>query len=118
MLVLSPILEGVSEKEAGSLTDTGRRQIIMEPYMVGSIVAILFTLLTIAVSIAAIAFWVWMVIDCATKEPSEGNDKIAWLLIILLTNIVGALIYYFVRRPQRRTAFPTNGIQGLYRRAS
>ncbi|MGD0617690.1 MAG: PLD nuclease N-terminal domain-containing protein [Bryobacteraceae bacterium] len=47
------------------------------------------------------AFWIWMIIDCPTKEPSEGNDKLVWIVIIVFTHIVGALIYYFVRRPRR-----------------
>ena len=53
--------------------------------------------------LAALAtiFWVWVLVDCLTKEPSEGNDKVAWLLFILLVPLVGALIYYFVRRPER-----------------
>jgi hypothetical protein len=55
----------------------------------------------VIINIAGIAFWVWMIVDCATKEPSEGNDKIVWLLIVILTSWIGALIYYFVRRPQR-----------------
>ncbi len=46
-------------------------------------------------------FWIWMIYDCATYEPSEGNDKIAWLLVIIFTNIFGALIYFFARRPER-----------------
>lgn len=46
-------------------------------------------------------FWIWAIVDCASNEPSEGNDKIVWILVIVLTNWIGALIYYFVRRPQR-----------------
>lgn len=42
-----------------------------------------------------------MLIECATKEPSEGNDKLIWLLVIIFTQLIGALIYYYVRRPQR-----------------
>ncbi len=76
----------------------------MDANLIGSLIVILFSFLAICVAIGATVFWVWMVIDCATKEPSEGNDKIVWLLIILLTNIIGALIYYFVRRPQRISA--------------
>ncbi len=45
--------------------------------------------------------WVWTIVDCATKEPSEGNDKIIWILIIIFTHWVGALIYMTVRRPRR-----------------
>lgn len=53
--------------------------------------------------IAALAmiFWIWVLIDCLTKEASEGNDKVAWALFILLIPFVGALVYYFVRRPER-----------------
>jgi hypothetical protein len=53
--------------------------------------------------IAALAtiFWLWVLIDCLTKETSEGNDKIAWVLFILFVPLIGALVYYFVRRPER-----------------
>ncbi|MBP1909829.1 PLDc N-terminal domain-containing protein [Methanolobus bombayensis] len=46
-------------------------------------------------------FWLWMLIDCATKEPSEGNDKLIWIIIIVFTHLLGALVYFFVRRPKR-----------------
>ncbi len=55
----------------------------------------------LALTLAAVGFWIWMLIDCATKEPDTGNDKITWIIIIALTNWIGALIYYFVRRPER-----------------
>jgi hypothetical protein len=47
------------------------------------------------------AFWIWMVIEVATKEPAEDQDKIMWLLIVLLCGGIGAAIYFFVRRPER-----------------
>jgi len=50
----------------------------------------------------ATIFWVWMLIDCAMNEPSEGTDKIVWILIILFTHVIGAAIYFLVRRPRRR----------------
>jgi len=46
-------------------------------------------------------FWMWMLVDCATKESDLGNTKIVWLLIILFTHMIGALLYFFVRRPER-----------------
>lgn len=48
------------------------------------------------------AFWVWVLIDCATKEATEGNTKLAWILIIVLTQWIGALLYFLIRRPERR----------------
>jgi len=53
------------------------------------------------IGILGTIFWIWMIVDCATNEPSEGQDKIIWLLIIVLTHIIGACIYFFVRRPAR-----------------
>lgn len=53
------------------------------------------------VGLALTAFWIWMLVDCATKEPSTGNEKIVWILVIALTGWIGALIYFLVRRPQR-----------------
>jgi len=61
----------------------------------------LFVLLFVALLLGASVFWVFMIIECATKEPAGGNEKLIWILIIIFTHWIGALIYYFVRRPQR-----------------
>ena len=61
----------------------------------------LFGLMFFAIAVLGTIFWIWMLIDCATKEPSTGNDKIVWIVIIALTHWIGAAIYFFVRRPQR-----------------
>ena len=46
-------------------------------------------------------FWIVEIVACVTKESSEGNTKIVWLLIILFTHFLGAALYYFIRRPER-----------------
>ncbi len=56
----------------------------------------------IILSLASFAFWIWMLVDCVTNEPSEGNDKIIWLLVIVFLHFLGALLYLLVRRPQRK----------------
>lgn len=70
---------------------------------------VLFTLnlglLAYVFFIGIFVFWIWMLVDCATKEPNQGNDKIVWVLIIVLTFIIGALLYYIVRRPKRKEEF-------------
>jgi hypothetical protein len=58
-------------------------------------------LLVTALLAACTAFWIWMLVDCITRERNEGNDRIVWLLVILLAQILGALVYFFVRRPER-----------------
>jgi hypothetical protein len=69
------------------------------------IVAFFLFLIFAGMGLAATVLWVWMIIDCATKEPSESNDKIVWILTIIFTHWIGALIYLVVRRPQRMRQF-------------
>lgn len=63
----------------------------------------LFVLIVFGCGILGTIFWIWMLVDCATNEPSEGNDKLVWILIIALTHLLGAMLYFFIRRPQRIT---------------
>jgi hypothetical protein len=61
-------------------------------------------LLILLVVLVAMLFWLWMLIECAIKEPS-GSDKIMWLLIILVGSSLGAVAYFFARRPKRIQQF-------------
>jgi len=56
-------------------------------------------------SVGLIAFWIWMLVDCASNEPSTGNDKLIWILVIVLAGLLGALIYLIARRPQRKAQY-------------
>jgi hypothetical protein len=53
------------------------------------------------IAIFVFIFWLYTLVDCVTKESSEGNDKLVWTLIILLVPLIGSLLYYFMRRPER-----------------
>jgi len=58
-------------------------------------------LLVMAISVVGIIFWILMLIDLVKREDdqfgSESKDqKMLWLLIVLLTSYVGALVYYFM----------------------
>ena len=53
-------------------------------------------------AVAASAFWIWALVDCAMKEPpTQGTNKVIWILIILFTHFLGALLYVLIRRPDR-----------------
>jgi len=64
----------------------------------------LFAMVLWPLFVACFAFWIWMLIDCATQEPDTGNDKLVWIIIVVFTQVVGAAIYYFVRRRPRLLA--------------
>ena len=70
-----------------------------------SLAPLLFIGMVFIFGVLGTLFWIWMLVDCATKEPSQGNDKIVWILVIALTHWLGALIYFLIRRPQRKQRF-------------
>jgi hypothetical protein len=45
-------------------------------------------------------FWVWMLVDCLLNRNMRGS-KICWFLLILFTQWIGALIYFFTACRQR-----------------
>ena len=49
-------------------------------------------------------FWIWMLKECLTSASFEGNDKIAWVIVILFTYLIGAALitsYASARTEQR-----------------
>ncbi|MBZ9627411.1 PLD nuclease N-terminal domain-containing protein [Psychroflexus sp. CAK57W] len=42
----------------------------------------------------------WALIDIARSEFS-GNNKVVWVLIVLFTNFLGAVLYFFIGRKQK-----------------
>ncbi|WP_350343859.1 PLD nuclease N-terminal domain-containing protein [Proteinivorax tanatarense] len=66
----------------------------------------LFSFLIIGtIGIIGTVFWIWALIDVA-KTPTEDfknpNDKLLWILIVVLAHFVGAIIYFFVGRKQKK----------------
>lgn len=64
-----------------------------------------FPLVAILISLAILAFWIYCIIEVATKEPAEDPNKIIWLLVVILINPIGGIIYLLVRRPERRRKY-------------
>ena len=60
-----------------------------------------WALVVLELGLLSFSFWVWMLVEAATKEPSTGNDKLVWVIIILFANVLGAVLYMIARRPQR-----------------
>ena len=58
-------------------------------------------LLLAELALVSTAFWAIVLVDAATNESKQGNDKIVWVLIILLANLLGAFLYIAFRRKRR-----------------
>ena len=46
-------------------------------------------------------FWLWMLVDCAMNPRLSDTEKIVWVLIVLFTHFIGAVVYFFVARPKK-----------------
>ncbi len=57
--------------------------------------------LSFVFAVAVTAFWVWTLIDCIKNEPSTTNDKIVWVILIVLFHLIASVLYVAIRRPQR-----------------
>lgn len=54
----------------------------------------LFVISIILLSFFGIAFWIWMLVDCVKRKFEKENDKITWILVLMLAGWIGAIIYY------------------------
>lgn len=68
----------------------------------GEIILILLSLFLIPLCLLSFVFWIWMLIDCIKNERISESTKIAWVLVIVLTHFLGALIYFFAGRDGHR----------------
>lgn len=50
----------------------------------------------VLIGIAMTVFWILMLIDAAKRQFTNENDKVVWILVLCLTQVLGAIIYYFV----------------------
>jgi len=50
----------------------------------------------VIVLLLAIVFWIWMIVDCIKRKFKNKNEKVIWGLVIILTGIIGAFIYYCI----------------------
>lgn len=65
-------------------------------FVFGGILSVLFGLAIFAVALAGIIFWILMIIDAVKRKFPKEEDKIVWVLVVVLMGIIGALIYYLM----------------------
>ncbi|MFN0020444.1 MAG: PLDc N-terminal domain-containing protein [Pirellulaceae bacterium] len=50
------------------------------------------------IGFALLAFWIWALIDAIKNPRLTDNERLIWIIVILLTSWLGALIYIIVGR--------------------
>lgn len=71
------------------------------------IVVILMLLLVVPLTVAAFAFWIWMLVHAIQNKSLSDGEKVAWVLVIALVHFLGALLYFFVGRPKAAATLPS-----------
>ena len=68
---------------------------------------IIFIMLALLVflplALALFAFWIWMLVSAVQNKGLTEGEKIAWVLVIVFIHWLGALLYFFVGHPKRKT---------------
>ena len=57
------------------------------------------------VGLATTVFWIIELVDCLKSDFKGPNDKLIWILVLILAGPLGALIYFFIGKKQK--AIPT-----------
>ena len=55
-------------------------------------------LFSLVLGIVALILWIWAIIDAIQNPVLSSNERLIWILVIVLTNWVGALIYLAIGR--------------------
>ena len=67
----------------------------------GAVVALVF-LLFFGAYLAGLVFWIMKIVEVARIPDHQfrlaGSDKTAWILVVVLAQIIGALIWQFAKR--------------------
>ena len=74
--------------------------------MLGGIVFLGVLVVCIAVGLALLAFWLWMLIHSLTNGGIAGSEKVAWVILLLFVPFIGAIMYFFVAKPKARHPLP------------
>ena len=61
---------------------------------------IVFVFVPLLFGLVWLGVWLWVLLDCIQKEPPE-QDRLIWMLVIILAQLLGAIVYVLVRRPER-----------------
>lgn len=61
-------------------------------------VGLVMALFWIVVGGLGFILWLWALIDCIRREFTNPNDKILWIVLILLLWLIGPILYLIVGR--------------------
>jgi hypothetical protein len=69
----------------------------MFEFMAGAMV------LCLLLGIAYLAVWLWALVDAIRNPALDSTTRLMWVLVIILTQLIGAVIYLVIGRTPARS---------------
>jgi uncharacterized membrane protein YhaH (DUF805 family) len=66
--------------------------------IVSGIIGLFFVLISAAISLACLVFWICMLVSALTNKRLSDVEKLVWVLVIIFIPFLGSIIYFFVGR--------------------
>ena len=63
-------------------------------------------LIVVPISLAMLAFWIWMLVHAIQNKGLSEGERIAWVIVLVFVHFLGAVIYFFVGRPKANSPLP------------
>jgi len=67
----------------------------------GGEILLILGIFALPLAILAFVFWIGMLVHAIQNPGLSDMEKLIWVLVILFTHFLGALIYFFVGRPKK-----------------
>jgi hypothetical protein len=64
------------------------------PFLVGGACVLVW----IVLALASLIFWVWALVDAIQNPGLSSNERLLWVLVIILTQVLGAILYLLIGR--------------------
>ena len=61
-------------------------------------------LLLVPLILLELGLLIWALVDCLKRERVKGGNKVVWILVIVLVNFIGPILYLLLGREEDRVA--------------
>jgi hypothetical protein len=55
-------------------------------------------LVSILLAVASLILWIWALVDAIQNPGLSSNERLIWVLVIILTQVLGAILYLLIGR--------------------
>lgn len=63
-----------------------------------------FMILCMLLGVVYLAIWIWALVDAIQNPALDNTMRLVWILVIVFTQLIGAIIYLLVGRSTTRHA--------------